>query len=471
MTPTTTTPGIDRARCWQGTDYFYTDVLGWHPTAAARAVGHTSPLTPDQTRIVQSAHTHRRTAVLSGHGTGKTHILAGLALEFLYAHPGSKVITTAPTAFQVEHLLWREIRRAYHSARVPLGGRLLTTQLELAEDWFAVGLSPARGAEEDTAVRFQGFHAPRVMVLLDEAPGVHPAIWNAAEGLAVGPGDCFVAAGNPTDPTCYMKQACDSGRWNVLQVSCLDHPNVLHHDPAIIPGAVTEEWITEHLEDYGGPDSPMARARIFGKWPEQGDDMLISLRAVEAAQAAYTPPAGAPAVVGCDVARFGTDATLIYGVWPDGTVARCYRAVGQDLMATVGQLQATGAPLVLVDDTGVGGGVTDRLHELSDQGTWAGTVVPVNFGAAPLDPKFANRRAECYWLLRDTLIRLHLPADPRLSGDLTTVKYKYDSRSRVLLEPKDAIKKRLGRSPDDGDALALAVMGWTGGYTREVRLF
>lgn len=442
-------------------------VLGWEPTPAARKYGYTSPLTPDQQRMVASVRDHRRTAVPAGVGVGKTKALAGLALWFLYTRPGSKVISTAPGAFQVEHLLWREIRKAHAQAAVPLGGRLLTTELELSEDWFAIGLSPQKDRESETAVRFQGFHAPALMIILDEATGVHPSIWEAAEGLAVGPYDRFVAPGNPTDPSSRFKVACDSGLWQVVRISVGDHPNVVHDDPAIVPGASTKTWLDERLKEYGGADSPLARAKIYGLWPEQGSDALISLAAVERAQADYTPPTGPPAVVGCDVARFGTDETTTYGVWADGTVALLQAITGQNLMATVGFLQSTGAPLVIVDDTGVGGGVTDRLNERAQAKEWAGHVVGVNFGSRATDPeKYFNMRTELYWTLRDNLPRLHLPSLPRLAGDLTNVKYSYDSAARIVLEPKDKSKRRLGRSPDHGDGLALAVWGWVGPPTR-----
>lgn len=405
-------------------------------------------LTPDQTTVAASVREHRRTAAPAGHGVGKTFVAAGLVLWYLVTRPGAKVITTAPTWRQVEEVLWREIASAYSRVKVPIGGRLLATHLELGPAWFAMGLST------DDPTRFQGIHAPRMMVVLDEATGVAPEIWDAAEALAVGAEDRFLAIGNPTDPSSRFKQVCDSGRWNVVEISAENHPNVVE-GRVVVPGAPTREWVQERLEDYGGRDSGLYRARVLGKWPEAGSDALIPLALVEAARDRWVEPCGRPAAVGCDVARFGEDETVVLTVDEAGNVALPIVRVGQDLMATAGHLRSIGARRTAVDDTGLGGGVTDRLRELEV------VVEAVNFGeAADEAEKFVNRRAELWWGLRDALKagRIALPDDRRLAADLTNVRYSFDSRGRIKLESKDDIRKRLGRSPDRGDALALAAL-------------
>jgi hypothetical protein len=404
-------------------------------------------VTPDQTRVVNSVLEHRRTAAPSGHGVGKTMIAAALLLWFLFTRFGSKVITTAPTWFQVETLLWREVDRLYHAAPVPLGGALTATQLDLGAEWFAVGLST------DQPTRFQGVHAPAMLVLFDEATGVDAGIWDSAEGNAVSPEDRFLAIGNPTDPTSKFKEVCDSGLWNVVEISSENHPNVLERR-IVIPGAVTHGWVQERLEKYGGRDSDLYRARVLGKWPKAGSDVLIPTALVEAARARWVAPAGRPDAAGCDVARYGADETVVIAIGDGGHPWEPEARHGQDLMATAGQLRALNARRTYVDDTGVGGGVTDRLAELE---------VPVhgeNFGEAARDSeRFVNRRTELWWGAREALQagRVSVPPDPALAADLSSVKYSFDSRGRIKLESKDELKKRLKRSPDRGDAYVLAV--------------
>jgi len=434
--------------------WFFRHVLGWTPTPAACNYGYTEGITPDQRRVVESVLAHRRTATPAGVGVGKTRIAAGLVLWFLFTHVGSKVVTTAPTSHQVENLLWREIRTAYAQARVPLGGRCLTAQLDVDTDWFALGFSPAVGREEETATRAQGIHAPYVLAVVDEATGVHASVLEAFEGVAVGAHDRLLFIGNPTDPTSAFKAICDSGTAHVVTLSAWDHPNVRHDDPAIIPGAVTRAWVAEHEASWGGPESALARAKIRGLWPEQGDDMLISLAWVEAAQARWIAPTGPPSAGGCDVARTGSDETIIQAVYAGGVFGIPTAYHEPNLMATVGRLVTAAFPVLATDDSGVGGGVTDRLAE---QGV---PVMGVNAAQAAEDrTRFANARAEMYWHLREALRldEVALPPDARLAGDLTNLKWKQDSTGRILLEPKDAIRSRLKRSPDRGDAAAL---GW-----------
>lgn len=424
----------------------------FEPVWFLREVCNVGFLTPQQLDVIASVRDHRRTAVTAGNGVGKTWLMARLALWFLYSHPRSKVITTAPTWNQVVNLLWRELRQAYNSARFPLGGQLNKTELTLDEDWFAIGLST------DEATRFQGFHAPRIMVIFDEATGVHPDIWEAAEGVAVGADDRFVAIGNPTDPTCEFKRKEDSGLWNVLRLNGEEHPNVTQGRP-VVPGAVTKEWIEERAEEWGGRESPIYRARVRGLWPEQGDDVLIPMSVVEAAQSKWTDPAGKAIVAaGCDIARFGDDETITIPIHEGGAVGQITARRGQNLMATAGELvnlikEGLSPSRLGVDDAGLGGGVTDRLTELGY------SVVPVVAGSgANQEDQFVNRRAEIWWALREALRAgdISLPRDNRLAGDLTNLKFTYDSRGRVKLESKADLKKRIKRSPDRGDALTIA---------------
>lgn len=417
-------------------------------------------ISPQQVQVIESVRDNRRTAAPAGHGVGKTFLAALLVLWFLYAHADSKVVTTAPTWFQVENLLWRNLKRAHTNSPVTLGGRLGRAKLELGDEWYAVGLST------NDPTRFQGIHAPKVMVVFDEATGVHPEIWDASNGLVVGTDDRILGIGNPTDPSSQFKVHCDSGLWNVIELSSEQHPNVLENR-VIVPGAVTRAWIEEREAEYGGRDTGMFRARVLGKWPEQGDDILISQQLVERAQERWKGMHGSEVkrtleAVGCDVARFGNDETVIYKIFDGGYVPDCVVKRGQDLMQTAGDLMKFAqagllASRIGVDDAGLGGGVTDRLRE---QGKY---VRACNGGEGATHPDdFVNLRAEMWWALRTELenATLALPPDPKLKGDLTNLKYSYDSRGRVMLEKKQDLKSRIGRSPDRGDALAIAVWAW-----------
>jgi hypothetical protein len=76
--------------------------------------------------------------------------------------------------------------------------------------------------------------------------------------------------------------------------------------------------------------------------------------------------------------------------------------------------------------------------------------------------KYLNLRAEAYWTLRTLLEQgqIAIPRDEKLWDELTSIQWKPNSAGRIQLEPKDAFRKRLGRSPDRADAVAMAFHAW-----------
>jgi hypothetical protein len=125
-----------------------------------------------------------------------------------------------------------------------------------------------------------------------------------------------------------------------------------------------------------------------------------------------------------------------------------------DLMQTTGKLVRLAKDLdadrIVIDDTGLGGGVTDRLRELGMR------VQPFIAGGAAIDSEhFDNARAELWFTSRDELADCDIPADPQLAADLVAPIYKMTSAGKKKLEPKEDTKKRLGRSPDRADGLNL----------------
>src|ERR1035437_3524888 len=141
-------------------------------------------------QILESVAKNRRTAVKSCHASGKTFSSAEAVIWWITRYSDGIAVTTAPTWVQVQKLLWGEIRKSLPTSRImypkPLG-----TELKLAEGNYALGLSTNEG------VRFQGFHAGHILFVLDEAPGIDVAIWEAIEGASAGGDVHILAIGNP----------------------------------------------------------------------------------------------------------------------------------------------------------------------------------------------------------------------------------------------------------------------------------
>jgi phage terminase large subunit len=458
---------------------FFRDVLGWEPTAAALAHGYTDPITPDQRLVVESVRDHRRTAVPAGHGVGKTFLVAGTALWFLLSQEDSIVLTTAPTWNQVESIMWREIHRAHRRAKLSLPGTLNQTELRLNERWFALGLST------DDSSRFQGYHGRRILVILDEATGVRPEIWEAIEGVTVRPDDRIIAIGNPTDPVSDFKAACDSGLWNVIRLDCRQHPNVVENDPEIIPGAVTKEWVEEREIEYGGENSPLFQARVAGIWPDQSANSLISLSWVAQAQSRRVPdpPDRRGVALGLDVAGTGDDLTVLSKIensrWD---VAHWH--TGKDVMEGVSAARRvaaeTGARILVVDDTGIGQGLSARIRQMQREGQFPKgcRIVAVNFGASAWrEDLYRHTKDEMYWFARERLrlqdltlptdrelLRLGLPRGSSVVSQLTAPIYVQTATGKInVLDKRDGredTKTLPTKSPDFAHSLILACWAW-----------
>ncbi len=410
-----------------------------------------------QRRIMLSVRDNRRTVVPSGFGVGKTWTAARVVLWFLYSFPNSLVITTAPTWRQVENVLWAEIRRQHQQSYRPLGGQVLQTQIKIENDWFALGLST------DEPARFQGFHSANLLLIFDEAAGIDRQIWEVAEGQMAGALARWLAIGNPIAPCGSFYEAVKSPLWKTIPISCLDCPNV-KTGRVIYPKLVTAQWVDDRQTEWGQA-SPLYQSKVLGQFPTTSEHGLIHIDWLLAAQ---QRPASNAAVhrdqrrVGVDVARSGSDATVF--LLREGPAIRDIEEHHNlDTMETVGKLiifvdkHKISWGNVFVDVIGIGAGVVDRLKEQRLR------VQDVNFGSSAYDSKkYANMRAECYWHVHDALKPdaaepMTLPARcDKLISELVSIEWHATSTGKIIMESKEDIKKRLGRSPDYADALALS---------------
>ncbi len=405
-----------------------------------------------QVEVLTALTEHRRVAVKSGNGLGKGFCAAVAVLWFVHSRPDAIVLTTAPTFRQVRHILWRQIRRLYGPASETLGGRMLDTRWELPDGRYAMGLS-ADGADQ-----FQGFHSPNVFIVVDEAEGVGDEIYEAIESVMTSAEPLLLLIGNPTTISGAFRRAFfeESRIYRNISISALDSPNV-QAGRVVIPGLTTPRWVEERQEIWG-EDNPVYRARVLGEFPDQGDNTLLNLSDIEAATRRPATAGGEGVILGVDVARFGSDRSVI--LRRRGDRVEDIRVLRQmDTMQLAGWVVAAirecNPAQVYVDEIGVGAGVVDRLRELGHP------VRGVNVAhKAHQDGLYANLRAEGYWTLRQRFMSgsISIPADSQLVGELAALRYSYDSQGRLRMESKDEMRKRGLPSPDKADALMLAFL-------------
>lgn len=454
------------------------EVAQWRrdPEYFARSVLGIDTLWQRQVEILEALRDCRRVAVPSCHESGKTYVASVAAAHHLLSHQPSKVVTTAPTQRQVKDLLWTEIRTRHAGMKRRLGGdpglgapTLTHWAIPGESDWFATGFATSPDRATESATKMTGYHSPNLLVILDEAGGIAREVWSAVDALLTSSRAKVLAIGNPASGT-EFERVCRSPDWRTLHISAFDCPNV--RDPENpMPWGVTPQWIDEMRRRWG-EGSVVYQTKVLGLFPETSVDTLLSIAEVERALGRWPPQeCKAKVTMGVDVARFGSDETVIYLL--QGPRIRLVESwSGQDTMKTAGRVIALAleneiyigkANRIAVDDTGVGGGVVDRLREQR----WH--VNAVNFGSKPegyrTEEKFANRRTELWWNLREwvrtdaALGDLNPDVKDVLRADLCAPKYQQKSDGRIALEPKKRIRERTGRSPDHGDALALAVAG------------
>ncbi len=418
-----------------------------------------------QIEIMRSVADNRRTAVQSCHGVGKSFSAARLITWWIDTHPPGEafVVSTAPTNPQVEAVLWREINKAFPKANPPLPGRVLIKEWKIGNELVGYGRKPA---DYDPAA-FQGIHARFVLVVLDEACGIPEALWTAAGALVTNEGSRILAIGNPDDSTGHFAKICKGATgWNVLRIRAQESPNFTgeYVSREMSEGLVSQDYLDDLIADGCGPGTPIWSAKVEGEFPEDSEDSVVRPSAVAKCRLPdQVHDHLEPIELGVDVGA-GGDFSVIMARF--GPVARLVkRSKTPDTMALVDDVIAAieelGATRVKVDKTGIGWGVTDRLVQMRAEGKHNAQIVGVMVGAASRRPdRYPKLRDQIWWevgrLMSENNAWDLSALDDATIAQLTAPKHSPDASGRVKVERKDDTKKRLGRSPDDADALLLA---------------
>lgn len=421
-----------------------------------------------QQEILRSLVTHKKTAVKTTHSIGKT-FTAGLATSWWIdtRGPDSIVISSAPTYDQVHGLLWEEIRKFHLKADLP--GRVTQDDrwlLPYLQDTRSTDVMVGQGRKPaDTNIHgFQGTHRPEgVLVILDEACGVPDTIFTGAEAITTAPMDRILAIGNPDDPNTefgrIFKKAPDD--WNLITVSAFDTPNFTDEwVPEYLARSLPQrEWVESRRKDWG-ETSNRYKSKILAEFPTTSDDGLFNLSQVEAAVSAVTiePVPHSNGVLGVDVARYGSDKTVVVHN-RNGHVVVVEDWAMSDTVDTAQRIaniaKDLGVREIRVDAIGVGAGVVDNLVRMVDQFT---TVYSMVGNAASPDPtKWYNARAYWYDNLRALVSggEVDLPDHEMLIDEFGVIRYTIRG-SALLIESKEDMKKRGVKSPDFLDAVVYA---------------
>lgn len=395
-----------------------------------------------------------RMAVASGHGIGKSTIVAWIVDWIMSTRPHSIGTITANTFVQLETKTWAQIASwteiciTAHWFRVT-GEKMY--HVSFPKTWYCTPQS----SREEKSEAFAGQHNvfSTSFYIFDEASAIADGIYTVAEGGLTDGESMIFLFGNPTRNTGKLYRVAfgsERDRWN--------HRSIDSRRSAITNKKTIAQW----LQDYG-EDSDFFRVRVLGLPPKADELQYIDSARVEGAKArAACAFADDPLIVGVDVsgggsawtvARFrrGMDARSIPPIRLTGEQTRDRQIVITRLAAVLAETDPAKYVAMMFIDSAFGAPIVERLHILGYQKR----VVEVNFGGDSPDEHFANMRAYMWGQMKEWLPRGAIdPNDERLEIDLTGPGYHLNKRNQTVLESKQELAKRQP-SPDDGDALAL----------------
>lgn len=398
-----------------------------------------------------------RCATSSGHGIGKSVMVAWLVDWIMSTRPHCQGTVTANTFTQLETKTWASIQRWTKLCLTGLWFTVVSNRMyhtAYRESWFCAPQS----CREENSESFAGQHAAdsTSFYINDEDSAVPDKIHEVEEGGLTDGEPMQFLFGNATRTTGAFHRACFGSMRDRYRVTIVDSRESRFTNKAQIA-----EW----AKDYG-EDSDFFRVRVRGLPPNASDIQFIGTDLVTAAQAIpVSVLADEPLVAGVDLARGGSDECVIrFRRGKDARSIPAVRVPGEQsrdsmkmatLCADILQRDYAGRRVhtMFVDATGgsIGGPIADRLRQLGHR-----NVVDVQFGGESPDPRIANMRAYMWSKMRDGLkAGLAIDRTPALETDLTGPGYFHDKQDRLLIESKEKMKDRGLDSPDDGDALAL----------------
>jgi phage terminase large subunit len=419
---------------------------------------------------------HRRVSLQACAGPGKSAVEAWCGWWFLSCqgdeveHPKGACVSVSKE--NLKDNLWAEFAK-WQAVSPFLSSQFTWTNSRISSNdhpntWFLSARAWPQTANADQQGKtLSGIHSKYVLFLIDESGAIPTTVLRAAEqGLPNTRFGKIMQAGNPISLDGMLYAAANQLRhqWHIVKITgdpddpqaWVNAPRMLNVEEGMTTAA---QMAREQIETYGR-DNPWVMAYILGQFPPSSINALIGQEAVEACMNLHVRDEEFDHMekrLGIDVARFGDDRSVIF---PRQGIVAFKPAVMRHQRTTEIAARAAyisrrwdrehGVDGIYVDDTGHWGhGVIDNLIDAGYP------AIGVMFHAEAMDRRYLNRRIEMWVNMTDALkAGVALPNIPELVAELTTPTYTF-VKGKMVLEEKEMIKKRLGRSPDLADALAL----------------
>lgn len=443
-----------------------------------------------QREICESVRDNRHTAVRSSNGSGKTKTCGVLAAWWIATRGAVSpdqtiVVTTAPSFPQVKTNLFHELQMSMTLSKeknlpngepkglnyAPLPGRILTAG-NVAEwkdnngNLLALGRKPADG---EIIVTFQGIHRKYVLFIIDEAGGMPPDMFVAAERMTTNENTRVLAVGNPdVRGSEFFKMFQPASDWYQVHISSYDTPPFTGEPcpKELLEYMPTPEWVERNIKAWGGMDDPRTKVSILGEFPDSDESVFFSERIInKASNCEIDPELTERVTLGIDLAMQGKDESRIYvnqggrirlhKAWPGETARKNAETILQSI-------KDTEADVVNIDSGGIGTPIIEWVEDLAQKDDELRPFVLTRMNSSEVSPdmrRWYNMKAYWYDMLRTGMLedRIDLDVTDELRKQLTDINFSiWETGNRsgsIIMESKKDMRKRVGYSPDDVDAI------------------
>ena len=426
---------------------------------------------------------NERVSVRSPRGAGKTTTAAIAILWFALTRDAMgqedgqdwKIPTTAGSHQQLQKFLWPEVHKWAQRLRWEWIGRdkPFDSRTELQHNTLRLNKrGMAFTVASDVPELMEGVHADRLLFVFDESKSIPVKTWDSLEGSFSGTGENrALAISTPGEPLGRFYQiqtkqpGFDGDEWYVRPITLED---------TIKAGRVRKAWADQMLKAWGETSSDYMN-HVLGEFATADESAVIKFDHLEICHQNWvewknemkesgTPELKDLTAIGIDLARTGPDKNA-FAYRKDYVIVDVETDSEKDTMVTADNgfdlLKLYGG-IGVVDTAGVGGGPFDQMRKLGAE------VVPFHAQKRTLardrsgELSFKDLRAAAWWRLRELIdplsgLKVCIPPDDELTSDLISVRRKRaDASVAINVEEKGESKKRLGRSPDKGDAVVMA---------------
>ena len=370
-----------------------------------------------QREIAWALTKSKRVSVYSCTGAGKSFLEANIIHWFLQTHPNSVVVLTGSSFKQAKRTVWRVVVDLYHKSRIKLLGEPTAESWSITKgQWYAEVISGKR------IEALQGLHAPYMLFVLDEASGIDEFVYDAVMGNLSG-GDAYVLlCGNPLRPEGEFYRTLFDPSYYKVKISVFDTPlftGEIEEIPEpykskLVKVLPSPKWVEDMRQKYG-EDSAFWKAKILAEFPTESEMGLFNINDIEYCYKNEDISEGSDVYITCDVARYGDDESVIT-VWKGMRMVELIPFANNNLMEIVGRIVNLNnrykADFIVIDSTGLGSGVVDRLIELGYDNVYA-----VNFSQSAFESdKYVNIATEMFFHLSDMVKEHKVKLIPELVG-------------------------------------------------------